>query len=208
MLKILSITFLSLSIAVSAQWKNGDIIFTKTKGSQAIAVEAATESPWTHTAIIFISNGKPMVFEAVQPIQIISLDAYLKRSGSHSKHSFKRLKDPSSLNQEVFTKASLWAEKHVGNNYDGRFEWSDKTLYCSELVWKVYHRCAGIQLCPIKKIKDYNLQHQNVKQLIKERYGSVEHLNLEEKVVAPSDIYDSELLIEFHPLKKNKTLLK
>ncbi len=215
MLKYLTLCLLSLISTLSAQWKNGDIIFTKTSGRQAIAVEAATESPWTHTAVIFISEGKPMVLEAVQPVQIISLDAYLKRSGKKANHSFKRLKDASSLNQDVFARAVAWAKKHVGKNYDGRFQWCDKTLYCSELVWKVYHECAGIELCRVKKVKEYNLQHPKVKQLITERFGSVDRLNVEEKIVAPSDIYDSELLVEFHPFakkvapqKQKKELLK
>jgi len=198
------ICVISLVSTLSAQWQDGDIIFTKTSGRQAIAVLAATESPWTHTAVIFIENGKPMVLEAVQPVQIISLKAYLTRSGPKSNHRFKRLKDPSSLKQDVLKRAAQWAKKHVGKNYDGRFQWSDKTLYCSELVWKVYHQCAGIELCKIKKVKDYNLEHPKVKQMIKERFGSVDRLNLEEKIVAPSDIYDSELLVEFHPFKEKK----
>ena len=202
MLKYLAPCLISLISTLSAQWKNGDIIFTKTEGRQAIAVEAATESPWTHTAVIFMQNGKPIVLEAVQPVQIISLDAYLKRSDKTSKHSFKRLKDPSPLKQDVFIRASAWAKKHVGKNYDGRFQWSDQTLYCSELVWKVYHQCAGIELCRVKKVKEYNLEHPKVKQLIKERFGSVDKLNLEEKIVAPSDIFESELLVEFHPFQK------
>lgn len=208
MLKFLTLCFISLTSTLSAQWKNGDVIFSKTKGSQAIAVEAATKSPWTHTAIIFVNEGKPMVLEAVQPVQIISLENYLKRGGAKSQHRFKRLKDPSQLGVDILTKASAWAKKHVGKNYDGRFQWSDHTLYCSELVWKVYHECASIELCPIKQVKDYNLAHPKVKQLINERYGSVNNLDLEEKVVAPSDLYNSELLVEFHPFKKKQLIEK
>ncbi|MGJ8658003.1 MAG: YiiX/YebB-like N1pC/P60 family cysteine hydrolase [Akkermansiaceae bacterium] len=208
MLKYLTLCLISLVSTLSAQWQNGDIIFTKTSGRQAIAVEAATESPWTHTAVIFINEGKPMVLEAVQPVQIISLEDYFKRSGAKSTHSFKRLKDTSTLNKDIFTRASAWAKKHVGKNYDGRFQWSDQTLYCSELVWKVYHECAGIELCRVKKVKEYNLEHPKVKQLITERFGSVNRLNLEEKIVAPSDIYDSELLVEFQPSKKRELIEK
>ncbi len=149
-----------------------------------------------------------MVLEAVQPVQVISLKAYLSRGGSKSNHSFKRLKDSSSLKSDMMEKAEQWAKKNVGKNYDGRFQWSDKTFYCSELVWKVYHQCTDIKLCKIKKVKDYNLKHPKVAQMIKERFGSVSRLNLEEKIVAPSDIYDSELLVEFHPFKQKEALKK
>lgn len=208
MFKYFTFNILLLISTLSAQWQDGDIIFTKTEGRQAIAVEAATASPWTHTAVIFLDQGKPMVLEAVQPVQIISLEAYLKRSGAKSMHEFKRLKDTSALKPEVLKRASVWARKHVGKNYDGRFQWSDTTLYCSELVWKVFHECAGIELCDVKKVKDYNLEHPKVKQMIIERFGSINRLNLEEKIVAPSDIYDSALLVEFHPFKKETSLQK
>jgi uncharacterized protein YycO len=208
MFKYFILSILSLISTLSAQWQDGDIIFTKTEGRQAIAVEAATASPWTHTAVIFLDQGKPMVLEAVQPVQIISLDAYMRRSGGKSVHEFKRLKDTSAIKPEALKLASAWAKKHVGKNYDGRFQWSDTTLYCSELVWKVFHECAGIELCDVKKVKDYNLEHPKVKQLIIKRFGSVNKLDLEEKIVAPSDIYDSELLVEFHPFKEETALQK
>jgi hypothetical protein len=208
MFKYLTLCIVSLISTLSAQWQNGDIIFTKTSGKQAVAVLAATDSPWTHTAIIFIKDGRPMVLEAVQPVQIITLDAYLKRSGSKSNHRFKRLIDPSLLKPDAFKRSTKWAKKHVGKNYDGRFQWSDNKLYCSELVWKVYSQCADIELCKVKRVKDYNLDHIKVNQMIKERFGSVSGLNLNEKIVAPSDIFDSELLVEFHPFNNKKSLQK
>jgi len=208
MIKVFFLCLIISVSAVSAQWRNGDVIFSKTKGTQAIAVEAATESPWTHVAVIFIRNGKPMVLEAIQPVQIISLKSYLDRGGPKAVHCYKRLKDTSLIKGDGMSKATIWAKKHVGKDYDGRFQWSDNTLYCSELVWKVYSQCADIKLCRIRKVKEYNLQHPKVKKLIQDRFGSIKRLNLEEKVVAPSDIYNSELLVEFYPFKKKQTIEK
>jgi len=208
MVKYLTLCIVSLISTLSAQWQNGDIIFTKTSGRQAIAVLAATDSPWTHTAVIFIKDGRPMVLEAVQPVQIITLDSYLKRNGPESNHCFKRLIDSLSMKKDSFEKATKWAKKHVGKSYDGRFQWSDNKLYCSELVWKVYAQCADIELCKVKIVKDYNLDHTKVKQMVKERFGLVSGLNLNEKIVAPSDIFDSELLVEFYPFKDKKDLQK
>jgi len=200
--KIIVISLSILSV-VSAQWKNGDIIFTKTSGRQATAVKAATNSPWTHTAVIFLDQGKPMVFEAVQPVRVIHLEQYLGKS-KKSNHQFMRLKNTSMITAETMVKAQKWAKKHVGKNYDGRFQWSDTTLYCSELVWKIFYECAGIELCKVKQVKDYDLEHPTVKKMITERFGSINKLNKDEKIVAPSDIYQSDLLVEFHPFNKAK----
>lgn len=44
--------------------------------------------------------------------------------------------------------------------------------------------------------KDYNLTHPTVEHIIKARYGSVKNLPLNELVVAPSDLAQSDLLVE------------
>jgi len=197
-----SATHLAEEVVTSPRLETGDIIFTSGKGGQAEAVKAATNSAWTHTGIIVIENGKPMVLEAVQPVQFISLDSYLARGGGKYTHVYKRLKDRSKLTPEAQQKAMLWAKKHLGGNYDGRFLWSDNNLYCSELVWKIYQVSTGIELCAVRRVKDYQLQHPTVQALIKARFGSVDRLKLDEKVVAPSDVFHSPLLIEIKPEKK------
>jgi len=45
MFRYITLWLITLTSVTFAQWKNGDIIFSKTKGTQAIAVEAATKSP-------------------------------------------------------------------------------------------------------------------------------------------------------------------
>lgn len=206
---ILSISLQQLSFAregvaniESLQLETGDIIFTNGRGVQAEAVKAATDSTWTHTGIIIMEKGRPMVFEAVQPVQLISLKNYLSRGGGKYTHVYKRLKDRSKLTPEAQEKALTWAKKHIGGNYDGRFLWSDKNLYCSELVWKIYQVSTGIQLCKVRRVRDYKIQHPKVLALIKARFGSIDRLKLSEKVVAPSDVFNSELLIEVQPSKK------
>ena len=185
--------------------ETGDIIFTSSRGAgQVEAVKAATNSKWTHTAVIIIVKGNPMVLEAVQPVQFITLKSYLDRGGKDRFHMVKRLKDRSKLTPEAVVKADTWAKKHLGNDYDGRFQWSDKTLYCSELVWKIYNEATDIQLCKIRQVKDYNLKHPTVQELIKIRYGSIDKLNLEEQIVAPSDIFQSDLLKTIQPIELTK----
>lgn len=194
MTKIVLLFSFVLSLSVFGQFQNGDIILSSSKGGQADAISAATNSKWTHVAVIYLKDGKPMVLEAVQPVRIISLKNYLLHRGDLKKHQIMRLKDRSKLNAEVYQKADAWAKKNVGKNYDSKFQWGDNKLYCSELVWKIFKETADIELCAPKKMKEYNLKHPVVEALIKRRYGSINKLNLNEKVVAPSDIADSELL--------------
>lgn len=83
-----------------------------------------------------------------------------------------------------------------------RFGWDDKKLYCSEVVWKFYQQ-AGIELCPPRKFRDYDLQGPEVRKIIEQRYGRMDRLEMDEKVVAPSDLAASKLLMEV-PQKKKK----
>ncbi|SHJ83099.1 Permuted papain-like amidase enzyme, YaeF/YiiX, C92 family [Rubritalea squalenifaciens DSM 18772] len=199
---ILFISLFLSTLTSIAEWRDGDIILQETAGQQAEVVKLATKSNWTHTGVVFIHQGTPMVLEAVQPVRVTALKDFLKRS-HRGNYQVMRLKDPSPLTQSSISKAHLWAKEQVGKQYDAQFLWSDNHLYCSELVWKVFQSCANVELCKPKTIRDYDLSHPKVQALIKQRYGSVNRLPLSEKVVAPSDIAESPLLeIVDRPSKK------
>jgi hypothetical protein len=85
-----------------------------------------------------------------------------------------------------------YGKQFLGKEYDAYFEWTDNRIYCSELVWKIYKNGAGIELSKLKQLKDFNLNDERVQKILKERYGN--EVPLEEKVVAPSDLVDSDLL--------------
>ena len=182
--------------------KDGDIVFQETASSKGKAVKAATNSRWTHVGMVFFKNDKPMVIEAVQPVRITPLSKFIARSPS----SFyaMRLKDANKhLNTNSIAKANKYGTKQLGKNYDVQFRWSDEKIYCSELVWKIYKEAIGIELCKPRQFKDYNLSHPTVKRIIEQRYGSVSNLPLDELVVAPSDLAESDLLVEV-PRKDKK----
>jgi uncharacterized protein YycO len=79
-----------------------------------------------------------------------------------------------------------------GKPYDLTFEWSDDRIYCSELVWKIYDRGIGIQVGKIKKLRDFDLSNDVVKNKMKERYG--DQIPLDETVISPGDMFSSKLL--------------
>lgn len=184
------------------KFKDGDIIFQTSESKQCEAVRIATNSKYSHCGIIFIENGKTMVYEAVQPVKMTPLKQWIAQ-GKDNKYVVKRLKNTSIL----LTDSSLEKMKQCGlgfNNkdYDLYFEWSDNKIYCSELVWKIYNE-VNIELCPLKKLKDFNLKDPLVQDIMKERYGN--NIPYNEKVVAPSDLFESDLLeTVFDNYKKTK----
>ena len=84
-------------------------------------------------------------------------------------------------------------EKFKGKDYDLAFEWSDDKIYCSELIWKIYQRAAGIEIGKLQKLGDFDLTHDMVRQKMKERYG--DNIPTDEIVISPAAIFESDLLI-------------
>lgn len=176
----------------TTEFKNGDIIFQTSESQQCEAVRIATNSKFSHCGIIFIDNGKTYVYEAVQPVKITPFESWISH-GRDSKYVVKRLKKSGT----ILTEAQLSAMKKYGSsmlnkNYDIYFEWSDSEIYCSELVWKIYKNGANIELCNTKELKDFKLDSPIVQRIMYQRYGS--QIPFHEKVVAPSQLHDSELL--------------
>jgi hypothetical protein len=81
----------------------------------------------------------------------------------------------------------------MGRDYDLAFEWSDERLYCSELVAKLYSRCAGIDLGRMQTMRDLDLSHPAVASKLHERFG--ESLPLDEPVISPESILTDPRLV-------------
>ncbi len=167
-------------------------MFTGSQAGQGAAITAATGSPFTHCGVVFSREGTLLVLEAVQPVRVVPLEVFMQ-GGAPESFAARRLKqapDPAAL-----ARAKTWAAAQIGRDYDSRFGWGDDRLYCSELVWKTFAK-AGIELCALRRVRDYNLQHPAVRKLIAERYGSMDRLPMDEKIVAPSDLAASPLVQE------------
>lgn len=170
----------------------GDLIFQTSLSAQSQAIQLATKSEYSHCGIIYKTGNDYYAFEAVQPVKLTPLKKWMDR-GKDGKFVIKRLKNA----DEVLTPAVLAKMKQVGDqfsgkNYDLTFEWSDDKIYCSELIWKVYQRATGIEIGKPEKLKDFDLTNEIVKKKMKERYG--DELPLEETVISPAAIFNSELL--------------
>ncbi len=173
--------------------QNGDIIFQTSKSRQSKAIQLATKSKYSHIGIIYKKANAYYVFEAVQPVKLTKLDKWIKR-GEGGKYVIKRLKNAKTiLTVDKLSKMKKIGNEFMGKNYDLYFEWSDKKIYCSELVWKVYKRALGIEIGKLEKLEDFDLSNKIVRKKLEERYGK--SIPMDELVISPAAIYNSNKLV-------------
>ncbi|MEO8734616.1 MAG: YiiX family permuted papain-like enzyme [Flavobacteriales bacterium] len=172
---------------------DGDIIFQTSLSPQSRAIQLATHSKYSHCGLIFradTGDHEWLVLEAVQPVKWTPLTRWIAR-GEGGHFVVKRLVGPP-LTAPQLSALREDGERFLGKNYDLWFGWSDDAIYCSELVWKVYHEATGKELGKLQKLGDFDLSDVLVKQKLKERYGKTQPLD--EPVISPARIFGSDLL--------------
>ncbi len=173
----------------AAELRDGDIVFQRCQSSQAEAIAAATKSYYTHVGIVFFTNNRPFVYEAIQPVSRTPLNEWTQRGlGGH--YVVKRLKKSSNIDM---SKVKNEVQRLMGRDYDLLFEWSDNRIYCSELVWKAYDRGAMVKIGALKKLRDFDLSSPHVRRIMRERYG--ETIPLDMDVIAPSEMFNCNELL-------------
>lgn len=189
---LLSLLWLGPKDTTPYNLQPGDILFQNMGSAQSLAIEKATDSPYTHVGIYFEKDGKPMVLEAVGPVKYTPLKTWINQ-GQNQHFVAKRVKDINltTARAERLRKAG---EKYLGIAYDSFFEWSNKRIYCSELIWKMYHESLSIEIGKKRPWQDYDLSHPEVKRILRQRFGN--KIPTTEPAVAPSDMFESELLTE------------
>jgi hypothetical protein len=95
--KILLLTFAAVlgygaTMFTPPEYRDGDLIFQATAGRQSAAILAATGSPFTHMGIVRLRDGKPLVVEAIGPVQETPLDAWISR-GEGRRYALYRVRD-------------------------------------------------------------------------------------------------------------------
>lgn len=194
LLSLLLLTFLVTGTATAEpQLFDGDIVFQTYPSSQTLALQLATGSDYTHVGVIFLNEqGEPEVWEAAGPVRVTPFNKWISRDEERH-YVIKRLVEfDTVLVDSVIDSMQTVGQSMMGRPYDWHFNWSDDKLYCSEYVWKLYEQTLGLELCELHAMREYNLDHPLIKQKLKERYG--DDVPLDEPVVAPSDLFDSELL--------------
>ena len=82
---------------------------------------------------------------------------------------------------------------YLGKSYDFAFSFDNDIYYCSELVYDIYKRQLGIELCTPKQIGDYLILGTDKLDKIEEAM-SRRGITKEQYAVAPVDIFESEHL--------------
>ena len=172
-------------------YKTGDIIFQNSHSSQSEAIKLATHSKFSHVGVIVIKNKQPFVLEAVEPVSLTPLKKWIAR-GDQSYYEIKRPKQNLPSTPAVQKKLDSLQNIYLSKHYDIPFQWTDDKLYCSELVWKLYQKVYGIELCATRQLKDFDLSNPLVQMALQQRYGK--DIPMNEQVVSPEDLYQSTVL--------------
>ena len=202
MKKILIIISIVGGLVIGSLWANknldieikeGDIIFQTSTSNQSLPIQLATKSKYSHCGIIYKKGSNLYVCEAVGPVKLTPIKEWIAR-GKNNSYIIKRLKNADKIiTSEVLLKMKQVGNQFKGKLYDATFEWSDNKIYCSELVWKIYERAAGIEIGKLQKLKEFDLSDYRVKEIMKKRYKN--KIPTEENVISPGAIFDSELLV-------------
>jgi len=169
----------------------GDLVFHTSSSAQSEAIARATGSPLTHVGVVLEHEGRLQVFEAIQPVGWADVDTFRARGRDEQ---VWRLADAERvLTPAVLARMGELAAGWEGRRYDVGFAWSDEQLYCSELVYKLYERAAGVRLGQVHTLADYRLDDPLVARAMRERWGDTPPLG--ERMIAPVDLTADERLV-------------
>ena len=163
--------------------REGDVIFHTSQSSQSPLIQVGTRSHITHCGIVVMKDGKPYVLETLKTLVLTPLDKFIVR-GKDGKYWLKR-----SDKEDI----KIDYAHYLGKSYDFAFSFDNDIYYCSELVYDIYKRQLGIELCTPKQIGDYLILGTDKLDKIKETM-SRRGITKEQYAVAPVDIFESEHL--------------
>lgn len=155
--------------------KEGDIIFHTSKSEQSPLIQYATMSVLSHCGIIIEKPDGLYVLEATGTLKMTPLQEFINR-GKGKQWWAKRVYDEPI---KVSYKGLL------GRPYDTSFKPDNDRYYCSELIHHIYKSQFHVELCKYRTVSDYHIT--GLKKKLKQR-----GINLDQKVVAPIDIYNSK----------------
>jgi hypothetical protein len=170
-----------------------DVVFQTSTSAQHVPLALATGSTYTHVGLVTFVRGRKMVLEAVGPVRLTPYGDFVAR-GRGGEVVVKRLRDADArLTSASRARMRAEGERLMGLPYDGRFEWSDDRIYCSELVYKIFERGAAIRLGELVPLRALDLSHGEVQRLIARRFRG-RRPNLDEPVISPGALFSDPSL--------------
>ena len=152
--------------------REGDVVFQISQSRQSKYVIFATGSTWSHCGIIIEKPDGLYVLEAAATVRLTPYDKW-KSKGRRGIVKARRYTD-----KPVKIKYS----KYLGKPYDLAFRFDNNSWYCSELVYDIYKKQLGIEICKPRLVSSYTLVELDG--MLKKRGIKPTQL-----VVAPSDLY-------------------
>jgi len=179
-------------LVTATDYETGDLIFQQSRSAQSLAIQEATRSRYSHMGMIVLRDGEAFVLEAADKVRYRPLAQWIAR-GENGHYVVKRLREEMALDAAAQRQLVAAADGFLGKPYDLLFAWSDEAIYCSELVWKSYQRSLKIEIGALQRLREFDLQSPVVQAKMRERYG--EHIPLDERVISPGAMFDSEYLV-------------
>ena len=163
--------------------KEGDVIFQTSQSEQSPLIQIGTRSMITHCGIVVMKGGIPYVLETQRTIVLTPFDKFIAR-GKDGRYWLKRSKKDN---------IKIKYNSYLGKPYDLAFKFDNGKFYCSELIYDIYIKQLGIELCKPKKVGDYLIlgtdKLPKIEKAMKKR-----GITKEQYAVAPVDIFNSEYL--------------
>lgn len=163
--------------------REGDVIFQTSLSQQSPLIQIGTRSMITHCGVVVMKNGKPYILETQRTIVLTPLDKFIAR-GKDGRYWLKR---PDRDNIKIKY------DYYLGKPYDLAFKFDNGKFYCSELIYDIYLKQLGIELCEPKKVGDYLILGSDKLPKI-EKAMKKRGITKEQYAVAPVDIFNSEHL--------------
>lgn len=177
---LLAVTVLKSRLApVASTLKEGDIVFQTSKSTQSKYIIMATKSQWSHCGIIIEKADGLYVLEAISSVSLTPYQQWVEKGRG------KRVRVKRYTEGPIKIKYS----KYLGKQYDKAFKFGNSKWYCSELVYDIYKRQLGVELCEPRPVSDYVIS--GLDKVLTKR-----GIDKNQLVVAPSDLYDSKLLTD------------
>ena len=151
----MNLLILTLLLAQVNTIPDGSLLFVE-GGSEIVMSQ--TESPYSHVAIIFNEDGKPMVYEAVRPVvRKISLEEYIKQIEKDNIRKHREMKlwlrKPKNLSKKDAATMKDYCTKQLGRKYRIKSylsEQPENTIHCGELTTRIMiagKMDAGVNPC-------------------------------------------------------------
>jgi hypothetical protein len=146
-------------------WRDGDLIFQQSTGTQSAAVIAATGSRFTHMGVVAVRKGKPVVIEAGGVVSETPLAAFVAR-GKGGRYAVYRIRN---LKVVQWAVAEMAARMMYGKPYDIFFREGADHIYCSELPYLMF-KPARIDLGRRERLGDLALDSAAVRTIFLKRW--------------------------------------